>query len=385
MTGVGRRGAGLGRAGALGTADRLAAVAGVGFSIVLVRVAVARTRCGAAGPGGIGARLAGAHTVGVTEIGFGLTGVGFGFAGVVVAAGGVGSDLAENRGSAGAGAGVAVGAICTGGARGTQHAPVTAGTAYTALATGTADNAGPAVAASTAVTTRTANPDRPQTGPSEQQRSAAAFTPGTTGTTGLTVGSCCRGVGAVRTGPAGPAGPAGTPNGYTKTEADAAFLGKTAKADDADKLDGIDSSGFVQGGGVQDDSFVSLSANGTSDPFLKIPGLGRLTASCSAGTLPTVTYVNDSGGTTNYTSSRFSTSGNVFQQNTLADAGTFSSGTAEGLWILQIQKGTLFAGSSRATVMISLGVLNSKCRIQAQLQGSSSAGFILNLPPVILP
>lgn len=202
-----------------------------------------------------------------------------------------------------------------------------------------------------------------------------------TGKTGKTGATGATGA----TGPAGPAGPAGTPNGYTKTEADAAFLGKTAKADDADKLDGIDSSGFVQGGGVQDDSFVSLSANGTSDPFLKIPGLGRLTASCSAGTLPTVTYVNDSGGTTNYTSSRFSTSGNVFQQNTLADAGTFSSGTAEGLWILQIQKGTLFAGSSRATVMISLGVLNSKCRIQAQLQGSSSAGFILNLPPVILP
>jgi hypothetical protein len=185
-------------------------------------------------------------------------------------------------------------------------------------------------------------------------------------------------------GAAGPQGPAGTPNGYTKTDADAAFLGKTATSADSDKLDGIDSSGFVQGGGVQDDSYVSLNASGSSDPFLKIPGLGHLTAGCSAGTAPSVTYVNDSGGTTNYHSSRFSSGGNVFQDNTLADAGTFSSGTADGLWVLQIQKGSLFAGSSRATVAISLGVLAGKCRIQAQLQGSSSSGFILNLPPVIL-
>ena len=54
------------------------------------------------------------------------------------------------------------------GAGGAQHAPVTAGTACAALATVAAHNAGPAVAAGTAGTTGTADPDRSQTGPSEQ-------------------------------------------------------------------------------------------------------------------------------------------------------------------------------------------------------------------------
>src|SRR5262245_27180109 len=36
---------------------------------------------------------------------------------------------------------------------------------------------------------------------------------------------------------------------YSKAGADAAFLGVSGKAADADKLDGIDSSSFVQGGG----------------------------------------------------------------------------------------------------------------------------------------
>ena len=73
-------------------------------------------------------------------------------------------------------------------------------------------------------------------------------------------------------GAAGPQGPAGTPDGYTKTEADAAFLGKTAKADDADKLDGNDSSAFVQGGGVQDDSYVSLARERQQRPVHQDPG-----------------------------------------------------------------------------------------------------------------
>jgi len=189
-------------------------------------------------------------------------------------------------------------------------------------------------------------------------------------------------------GAAGPQGPAGTPNGYTKTEADGAFLGKTAKADDADKLDGIDSSGFVQGGGVQDDSFVSLSTSTTSDPFLKIPGLGKLTAACDGSNNPRATYVNDSGGTVNFQEAFVgATNTSDVGAGTVADAGSHASIGAglNGFWTLQLQKGTLFAGSSRATVVLGKFFTGGKCRIQAQLQGSSSSGFVLNLPPIILP
>ena len=56
-----------------------------------------------------------------------------------------------------------------------------------------------------------------------------------------------------RVGPVGPAGPQGPPGDpanfdssqyFTKTDSDARFLGKTAKAADADKLDGFDSASF---------------------------------------------------------------------------------------------------------------------------------------------
>src|SRR4051812_21645306 len=41
---------------------------------------------------------------------------------------------------------------------------------------------------------------------------------------------------------------------YSKSGADAAFLGKTAKAADSDKLDGIDSTGFLSATGKAADS-----------------------------------------------------------------------------------------------------------------------------------
>jgi hypothetical protein len=58
-------------------------------------------------------------------------------------------------------------------------------------------------------------------------------------------------------GPAGPAGPTGTPdptNYYDKAASDSRFLGRTAKADDADKLDGKDSAEFLGAGATAADS-----------------------------------------------------------------------------------------------------------------------------------
>ncbi len=72
----------------------------------------------------------------------------------------------------------------------------------------------------------------------------------------------------------------------SQTEADGLYLGKTAKAADADKLDGIDSTGFVQGTGK---TYVGRVVLPTSNPFpndtvLVIPGFARLRAlNCQSG------------------------------------------------------------------------------------------------------
>jgi hypothetical protein len=93
-------------------------------------------------------------------------------------------------------------------------------------------------------------------------------------------------------GPTGPQGPAGTPDGYTKAEADAAFLGKTGKAADAEQLDGISSGGFLQGSGGTTYNHASV-ANGTSnDNFLKLGDVAHLEANCT-GNDPNLTLVND--------------------------------------------------------------------------------------------
>ena len=69
-------------------------------------------------------------------------------------------------------------------------------------------------------------------------------------------------------------------------EGDAAYLGKTEKAVDSDKLDGIDSSGFVQGTGK---TYVGRVVVPTSNPLpndtvLAIPGFATLRAlNCQAG------------------------------------------------------------------------------------------------------
>lgn len=54
---------------------------------------------------------------------------------------------------------------------------------------------------------------------------------------------------------------------YSKSGADAAFLGKTAKAADSDKLDGIDSTGFIQGAGVDFRKSSTLSGAANSEQF----------------------------------------------------------------------------------------------------------------------
>ena len=80
------------------------------------------------------------------------------------------------------------------------------------------------------------------------------------------------------TGPQGPQGPAGTvdtSNFYDKTNSDERFLDKSAKATDADKLDGIDSTELLGGNGQAVANAISLPVSDTtSAPTTPVLGAG---------------------------------------------------------------------------------------------------------------
>jgi len=87
-------------------------------------------------------------------------------------------------------------------------------------------------------------------------------------------------------------GPAGTPDGYTKTEADGKYLGKADKAADSDKLDGKDSTEFIQGDGSQSFRQGVFNDAFTSNNFMELPGIGHLEFTCGAAM--DLKFVNDS-------------------------------------------------------------------------------------------
>ena len=89
-------------------------------------------------------------------------------------------------------------------------------------------------------------------------------------------------------GPMGPKGDTGTvdtSNFYDKSASDARFLGKTAKAADADQLDGKDSTAFVAGTAnvtVVDETVTDPDGAGAAKGFsapLEVPG-AQITAAC---------------------------------------------------------------------------------------------------------
>jgi hypothetical protein len=68
------------------------------------------------------------------------------------------------------------------------------------------------------------------------------------------------------------------------------------KVPNADRLDGLDSTGFIQGkGNVYRDSFTVPDDDRSSYFMLPVPGFGNLTAHCEAGTA-VHTFLNQSGG-----------------------------------------------------------------------------------------
>ena len=112
----------------------------------------------------------------------------------------------------------------------------------------------------------------------------------------------------------GDPGPAGTPDGYTKTEADGRFLGTGAKAADADSVDGIDSSGLIQGGGSVTSAFNVFADGEGAQSFIKLPGLGAVGFGCGSSMSwgftasneaagPVLWELNDTGTLTSHTNS----------------------------------------------------------------------------------
>jgi hypothetical protein len=170
-------------------------------------------------------------------------------------------------------------------------------------------------------------------------------------------------------GPQGPQGPAGTPDGYTKTEADAKFLGKSDKAANSEQLDGIDSNGFVQGvGDFRANRRVITGGNaGTLLDFTTENG--RIDASCSDPASASVTYRNTTGATMSVIAERKG-SGTVTNQS-LANNGAITFPMADAGDRLIIT-----AGRGRANIFQDLSVLNATVTGALDPGGANSCVFL---------
>src|SRR5436190_12339157 len=76
------------------------------------------------------------------------------------------------------------------------------------------------------------------------------------------------------------------------------FLPKSGKAADSAKLDGIDSSGLIQGTGKHYQQRITLDTNTVTGTALDIPGLGEIIGTCSVtpyGTHTKLSLHNTSG------------------------------------------------------------------------------------------
>lgn len=180
-------------------------------------------------------------------------------------------------------------------------------------------------------------------------------------------------------GPAGPAGPSGTPNGYTTAQADAAFLGKGAKAADADSLDGLDSTSLVHGNGFQSDVQRVVTDDTVAADLLTIPGFGALSLNCGLGGLPGFTLRNTTGVTVPLIRTYLAAgaTAEVISQAVSVGGSAVRSGPAAGFQeTLMLHRGTLLTGTYRATVIISGVKAGADCSLHAQAFGSSTLGTL---------
>jgi hypothetical protein len=189
-------------------------------------------------------------------------------------------------------------------------------------------------------------------------------------------------------GDTGPQGPAGTPDGYTKGEADGRFLGTGAKAADAEKLDGIDSTGFIQGSGGTSYNFGFLADDATSGTFLTLPDIGHISVTCTGATESMSFKVfNDSGQTIdqNYSVTRNATA-SIVGGGQIADGASFDTnlGTTDSQAVLQLSRRSGLLVSSNDVVTVVLSAVSNpaghtdRCGFQGHvLSGEGSSNLIL--------
>jgi hypothetical protein len=202
-------------------------------------------------------------------------------------------------------------------------------------------------------------------------------------------------------GPTGPQGPAGTPDGYTKTEADGKFLGKTEKAADSNELDGKDSSEFMGGRGAVGYAHRLMDEGQGTVDFIPVSGIGTLRATCdvvAANPSASISFKNTSGQTARVLGKIMRDVGGAESDDlaanpTLANDATTSfaqavtGAEALGSWDWQVHRSgaTLLSGSGLATFRVSAFLEDDKCRFIGQYIANSSASIAFEVGPVLAP
>ncbi|MET0207338.1 MAG: hypothetical protein ABW228_09195 [Thermoleophilaceae bacterium] len=180
-------------------------------------------------------------------------------------------------------------------------------------------------------------------------------------------------------GPQGPQGPKGdtgnvdTSNFYDRATSDARFLGATAKATDGDRLDGVDSTGFVQGPGSP--SMWTYRRDWARNNALvhdlpDMPGLGQLSFTCQQPntTGPGLLFFRNTSSTIieSFATTTTATGSTLSRLTTAPGATTtlnLGSGASQVVW--QIGQLTYFNGGPLATVTASHVTDVTQCRVSA--------------------
>ena len=174
----------------------------------------------------------------------------------------------------------------------------------------------------------------------------------------------------------GPPGPAGTPNGYTRAEADGRFLPLHAKAADANTLDGIDATGFVQGAGDVTFRHSLLIQNQAITNWMSVNGVAHLQVSCAPGSDGTVRLVNDSSGIVHaLANSVINTSAQMAEYGLQhqGDGVNVLVATFDSQETLQVLSGTPTSTQLTTLVISALHDVNGGCRFVAHSIHSSSS------------
>ncbi len=185
----------------------------------------------------------------------------------------------------------------------------------------------------------------------------------------------------------GAQGPAGTPDGYTKTEADAKFIDTTEKAADADALDGTDSDDFVAG-----DSAISWTVVTRADDTAEVKAadlgdIGEYYVTCGAAGLMGDRVVNTTGTDLDYArtitanaTATDSSGAAILANNDITPGGSTSA--AHGM-TLQLFRPSAFLLGSTDSVTLIVNATNggTECRWHIQIIHGEGDGGLIFIPP----